>query len=115
MKSTMYHNPRCSKSRQTLALVQEHAKTVEIIGYLKTPLTASEIKKLTNLLNKNIREIIRTKEQEYKALALNNTELSDEQLITAVSEHPKLLERPIVVVGNKAVIGRPPQNVLDLF
>lgn len=110
---TIYHNPRCSKSRQTLALIEEANQHVTIVEYLKTPLTYDEIVKLTELLNLSPLQIMRTKEAEFKAQNLK--EADNDTLIKAMANTPKLLERPIVVKDNKAIIGRPPENVLTLL
>ncbi len=114
---TIYHNPRCSKSRQTLELLKLNAiqskQEICIIEYLKTPATASEINTLLKQLNCTPIEMMRTKEVEFKSQNLNNA--SDEELITAMVNTPKLIERPIVSNGDKAIIGRPPENILILF
>jgi arsenate reductase len=110
---TIYHNPRCSKSRQTLALIQENNQEVTIVEYLKTPLSETTIKSLLSLLSISPIEMMRVKETEFKEQNLTNVD--DEQLIKAMVDTPKLIERPIVANENKAVIGRPPENVLTLF
>jgi arsenate reductase (glutaredoxin) len=110
---TIYHNPKCSKSRQTLQLIEQANIDVTIVEYLKKPLTIEEIKKLISLLKVSAIDITRTKEAEFKAQ--NLVDASEAQLITALVNTPKLLERPIVVSDNKACIGRPPENVLALF
>ena len=115
MSVQILHNPRCSKSRQTLALLEENKVTPEIIEYLKTPLNAEEIKALINKLGVSVRDIIRTKEAEYKENNLNDASLTDEQIIDVLVDVPKLIERPIVVNGKKAAIGRPPENVLAVL
>lgn len=111
----IYHNPRCSKSRETLSLLQQQSAQVEIVDYLKTPPSAEELTQLLHLLGLKARELLRTKEDDYQQLALDNPSLTEQQLIEAMIAHPKLIERPIVVKGNKAVIGRPPSNVLTLL
>ena len=111
----IYHNPRCSKSRQTLELLRERGIEPEIIEYLKTPVTPDEISNLVRMLQLEPRSIIRTKEKEYKELKLDDESLTTEALVNAIAKTPKLLERPIVVKGEEAVIGRPPENVLELF
>jgi arsenate reductase len=108
----IYHNPRCSKSRETLALLEENNITPTIREYLKTPPTVDELTQLLQKLQLNAKDIIRTKEAEYKANNLEDG--SDEQLLSAISQFPKLLERPIVIHKQQAVIGRPPENVLAL-
>ena len=110
---TIYHNPRCSKSRQTLALIQENNQEVTIVEYLKTPLSETTIKSLLSLLSISPIEMMRVKETEFKEQNLTNVD--DEQLIKAMVDTPKLIERPIVANENKAVISRPPENVLTLF
>lgn len=112
---TIYHNPRCSKSREALQLLVDNDIQPTVIEYLKTPLNVNEIKKLLKLLAIKPREIMRKNETLYKTLNLENEKLSDEKLINALVENPILIERPIVVVKNKAVIGRPPEKVLELI
>lgn len=111
----IYHNPRCSKSRETLSLLQQQNTPVEIIEYLKTPPSAAELTQLLHQLNLSARELLRTKEDEYHQLGLSDNKLTEHQLIAAMVQHPKLIERPIVVHGNKAVIGRPATNVLAIL
>ena len=110
---TIYHNPKCSKSRQTLALIEENNQEVSIVEYLKTPLDKSTITDLLNYLAVKPVEMMRTKESEFKEQQLKGAD--DETLINAMISTPKLIERPIVVKNNKAIIGRPPENVLTLF
>ncbi len=114
---TIYHNPRCSKSRQTLALLEEkateHKQEFTIVEYLKTPLSQAQIEQLLKQLNCTPIEMMRTKEAEFKEQELKGA--SDEQLIQAMVNTPKLVERPIVSDGDKAIIGRPPENVFSLF
>jgi arsenate reductase len=110
----IFHNPRCSKSRQTLELLRERNIEPEIIRYLETPPTEAELKQIITLLGCPPREAMRTKEKEYKEQDLDNPALSEDDLIRAMVETPKLIERPIVVRGDRAVLGRPPENVLDL-
>jgi len=114
-KFTIYHNPRCSKSRQALALLTEDNQEPEVIEYLKTPLNINQIKTLLRKLGLKPRDIMRKNEEAYKTLGLANPELSDTALIQALSEYPILLERPIVVAGEKAVIARPPEKVKELI
>lgn len=113
--TTIYHNPRCSKSRQTLALIEEQGVTPEIVHYLDTALDKASLLSLISKLGVGPRDIIRKGEEAYKTMNLSNPELSDDELIEAIVQVPKLLERPIVVKGNKAIIGRPPENVLTLL
>ncbi|MDP7591892.1 MAG: arsenate reductase (glutaredoxin) [Litorilituus sp.] len=110
---TIYHNPRCSKSRQTLELIQKNSnKEITIVEYLKQPLNKNQILNLLTQLNCKPVDMMRIKEVEFKAQELANAD--DQQLIKAMISTPKLIERPIVSDGNKAVIGRPPENVLAL-
>lgn len=111
----IFHNPRCSKSRQTLALLEEKGIQPEIIRYLETPPTEAELNTLLGLLGLEPRQLMRTKEDLYKELNLANPELSHDDLVRAMVANPKLIERPIVVHGGKAVLGRPPENVLELL
>lgn len=115
MTVTIYHNPRCSKSRQTLGLLQENKVEPEIVEYLKTPPDAETLEKLLDMLGLEPRELMRKKEREYKENDLANPDLSREELIAAMVTHPKLIERPIVVQGRKAALGRPPESVLDIL
>lgn len=107
------HNPRCSKSRQTLALLQEHTDKVEIINYLDGELDEVTLRKAIKGLKLSPSQILRTKEDDFKALKLDLD--NEEKIIKAILKHPKILERPIVLHGSKAVIGRPPENVKLLF
>jgi len=110
---TIYHNPRCSKSRQTLGLIEENNQAVTIVEYLKEPLTKETILTLLTALNVTAIKMMRTKEAEFLEQNLKNA--NEDVLINAMVNTPKLIERPIVVKGNKAIIGRPPENVLTLF
>jgi arsenate reductase (glutaredoxin) len=112
---TIYHNPRCSKSRQTLALIEEQGITPEIVLYLETPPDQKTLKDLLKKLGKSPREILRKGEDDYKNNQLGNGDLSDADLINAMVQFPKIIERPIVVNGDRAVLGRPPENVLDIL
>lgn len=111
---TIYHNPRCSKSRETLALLEEKSIEPEIILYLETQPDQAEIQALLKKLGIKAIELVRTKEEAFKASGLSK-ESSDDELIAAMAAEPKLIERPIVVAGTKAVLGRPPENVLALI
>ena len=115
MSVKIYHNPRCSKSRQTLAILQENGVEPEIIEYLKHPPSKAQLKTILTLLNMDPRDLIRKKEPEYKQNHLDDPSLNKEQLLDAMVQHPILIERPIVVSGNKAVLGRPPDNVLEIL
>lgn len=110
----IYHNPRCRKSRETLKLIEENGKTPEVIEYLKTPPSKVDLTELIRMLGIKPADLIRKGEEEYKTLYKGKT-LSDEEWIDAMISHPKLIERPIVVEGNKAILGRPPENVLEIF
>lgn len=112
---TLYHNPRCSKSRQTLALLREAGQEPEIVEYLKEPPDAAQIKLLLKKLDMAPRELIRKGEAVYKSQGLADESLTRDQLVAAMAEHPILIERPIVVRGRRAVIGRPPENALSLL
>lgn len=111
----IYHNPRCSKSRQTLALLIENDVEPTVIEYLKTPLSAEQISQLLVLLDIPARDLLRKGESIYKELGLSDKSLTEKQLITAMAEHPKLIERPIVVHNEQARIGRPPEAVLEIL
>lgn len=115
MSVTIYHNPRCSKSRQTLGLLRDNNLEPEIVEYLKTPPDAATLGRLLDMLGLEPRELMRKKEQEYKQNDLENPDLSRDELIEAMVAHPKLMERPIVVKGGKAALGRPPESVLDIL
>ncbi|MFT7651130.1 MAG: arsenate reductase [Limisphaerales bacterium] len=110
---TIYHNPRCSKSRQTLALIEAAGVTPQIVEYLNTPLNAPEIQSICAMLAVTPREMMRTKESIYIENNLHNA--TDGELIDAMVSYPILMERPIVVSGDRAVIGRPPENVHQIL
>lgn len=112
---TIYHNPRCSKSRQTLALLREHGLEPEVIEYLQNPPTRAQLKAILKRLGLRPRELVRSGEEAYRANGLGDASLSDDALLSAMIEHPILIERPIVVVGDKAAIGRPPEKVLEIL
>ncbi|HVY81981.1 MAG TPA: arsenate reductase (glutaredoxin) [Steroidobacteraceae bacterium] len=111
---TIYHNPKCSKSRATLALLQEHGIEPRIVEYLKTPPSAAELKAIVAKLGIKPEQLVRKGEDEYKAHYAGKT-LTDAQWLEALAKHPILIERPIVVSGQRAVIGRPPENVNALL
>ena len=115
MSTTIYHNPRCSKSRQTLQLLTDNNVEAEIVEYLKTPPDAETLTDILGKLGLTPRQLMRTKEDIYKELELDNENLSDDQLIMAMIENPKLIERPIVIKDGKVAIGRPPENVLAIL
>ena len=115
MHVKIYHNPRCSKSRQTLELLKDHQVEPEVIEYLKTPPDKATLKKILQQLALSPRDLMRRKETEYKENQLDDPSLSDEQLIDAMLKHPKLIERPIVVTDKGVAIGRPPEKVLEVL
>ena len=115
MSVTIYHNPRCSKSRQTLALLRERGMEPEIIEYLKTPPDAATLKKILSLLGLRPRELMRNKEAVYKDKGLDDATLSDDDLIAAMVNDPVLMERPIVIADGRAALGRPPEKVLEIL
>jgi len=115
MSVTLYHNPRCSKSRQALQLLREHGVEPEIVEYLKTPPDVAALTGILERLGMEPRELMRTKEAEYRELGLDDPALTREQLIQAMVTHPKLIERPIVVGGKRAALGRPPEQVLEIL
>ena len=115
MSVKIYHNPRCSKSRQTLQLLQEQGIEPEIIEYLKKPPTAEELNDILQKLGMEPRELMRKKEAEYKASGLDDEKLDRQALINGMVNHPILIERPIVVANDKAAIGRPPEAVLTIL
>ena len=115
MSIKIYHNPRCSKSRQILQLLHDQGVEPEIVEYLKTPPDRKELEQVLNMLGLEPRQLMRTKEKEYKEQGLDNPDLSRDQLIDAMLATPKLIERPIVIRDGKAAIGRPPEQVLDIL
>lgn len=112
---SIYHNPRCSKSRQTLALLQDKGIEPRIVLYLETPPKPKQLADILKKLNIAARDLLRKGEAEYKEAKLADTSLTESQLIKAMCEYPKLIERPIVIKGQHAAIGRPPENVLKLI
>ena len=114
-KITIYHNPKCSKSREALEIIKSKNIEPTIILYLVNKLSKAEVKNLLSKLRLSIRDILRTGEDEYKKNNLKNENLSDDKLIEFLIRFPKLLQRPIVVKNSKAVIGRPPENILNLL
>jgi len=110
----IYHNPRCSKSRETLALLREHGVEPEVVEYLKSPLSAPQVKELAAKLGGSPHALLRTKEEPYARLGLSKSS-SLAAIAAAIAKEPVLLERPLVVVGDKAAIGRPPESVLALI
>lgn len=114
MSMTLYHNPRCSKSRQALALLQERGFEPNVVRYLEAPLDTEALQTLLQQLSMSARELLRAGEKVYKSLNLGEEGLSEQALISAIAEHPILMERPVLVCGERAVIGRPPERVLEL-
>ncbi|MGD9799827.1 MAG: arsenate reductase (glutaredoxin) [Parvularculaceae bacterium] len=113
---TIWHNPRCSKSRETLALIEARGLKPEIVRYLETPPSEKEIRAAARLLGlSSVRELIRTKEPDYKALKLDDPTLSEEALASALRKTPALIERPVVFARGKAAIGRPPEAALAIL
>ncbi|MCW8331776.1 arsenate reductase (glutaredoxin) [Photobacterium sp. SDRW27] len=116
MSVTIYHNPRCSKSRQTLALLEEKGITPDVIKYLEQTPNIEQLKTLLSQLGySSARQMMRTKETLYKELALGDEAVTEQQLFEAMAANPKLIERPIVVKDDKAAMGRPPEQVLDIL
>lgn len=115
MAVTIFHNPRCSKSRQTLALLEARGVELRIVEYLKTPPDRTTLLALLHKLGIPAHALVRRKEPEFAALGLDGPNVSEDRLIEAMLAHPKLIERPIVVAGNQARIGRPPEAVLEIL
>ena len=115
MPVTILHNPRCSKSRQSLELLTNNGVDAQVILYLQDPPTSSEIKNILKKLNLSPSEILRKGEIRFKELAISLEDIDDDQLITLMVENPILIERPIIFNETKAVIGRPPENTLDII
>ena len=115
MSVTIYHNPRCSKSRKTLELIQSKGIKPVIIEYLKYPPTRKKLKEILAMLKLEPRQLMRTNENVFKEKGLDNLSLSKDQLVSVMVENPILIERPIVLANGKAVIGRPPENVLRII
>ena len=115
MRTTIYHNPRCSKSRQTLALLEERGISPRVVDYLKTPPSAAELKAILKKLGLRPRDLMRKGEPLYAELGLKDRDLDDDALIALMVANPLLIERPIVVSGGKAALGRPPESVLEIL
>jgi arsenate reductase (glutaredoxin) len=115
MSTRIYHNPRCSKSRQTLALLREHGIEPEIIEYLRTPQSAEELQALLNLPGLEAKQLVRVKEAAWREAKQDLAAMSDAEIVSALVDIPSLLERPVVVHNGRTCIGRPPENVLDLL
>lgn len=114
-KVVIWHNPRCSKSRATLSLLEQHGLDPEIVDYLATPPSAEDLKSVLRKLRKTPRELMRRGEAVYKELGLDQDGFTDDDLVKAMVENPILIERPVVIFGQRAALGRPPEDVLDLF
>ncbi|MBB4119657.1 arsenate reductase [Mesonia hippocampi] len=110
----IYHNPRCSKSREGLKILEESREDFQIVKYLNNPLTKTELKEVLSLLGIPAKDLVRTKEQIWKD-NYKNKNLNEEEVIEAMIAHPKLIERPIVVKNNKAIIARPPEKIKDFL
>ncbi len=115
MSVTIYHNPRCSKSRQTLEILNAQNVEVDIIEYLKATPNADTLKQILSYLNISARDLLRKGESAYKEAGLDDASLSEDEIIAAMLAHPILIERPIVINNGKAAIGRPPESVLDIL
>ena len=115
MTIEIFHNPRCSKSRATLALLQERGLQPNIRLYLEDPPDAAELRSLLSRLDITARELLRKGEAEYRELGLADATLDEAALVAAMCANPRLIERPIVISGNRAAIGRPPESVLDIL
>ena len=114
-KVRIYHNPRCSKCRLSLQLLDDNGINADVVEYLNQPPTTTELNEILDLLALEPRELMRTHEAPYKELKLDNKDLSREELIQIMVENPILIQRPIVINGNKATIGRPPEKILDII
>ena len=112
---TIYHNPRCSKSRQTLQIIKDHGIQPTVVEYLKTPLNNLELESVSRLLKKRPKDFVRKSEIDFKDNNIKNIIENDIELINKMVKFPKIIERPIVVFRGKAVIGRPPEKVLELL
>ncbi len=115
MKVTIYHNPRCSKSRDTLKLIEKQGHAPLVVEYLKTPPSAAQLQKLLKQLGMKPRDLLRKNEAAYKEAGLDDPGMNDKAVINAMIKHPILIERPIVVVDDQAVLGRPPEKVLEIL
>lgn len=114
-ESKLYHNPRCSKSRSALVLLRERGIEPCVVAYLETPPSANDLRELLRMLALSARELLRSSEAEYDALGLDDPGISEDAIIAAMAAHPQLIERPIFVHEGRAVIGRPPERVLELI
>jgi len=112
---TIYHNPRCSKSRQTLELLQQKGIEADVVEYLETPPDADQLEHILALLSLDPRELLRTNEAEYREQGMDNPDLTRRQLIDLMVQYPKVIQRPIVIKDGKAAIGRPPETILEIL
>ena len=115
MKIKIYHNPRWGKSRSSVGILENRNLEFQVIEYLKTPLSKSEIKKIIHILNVKIKDIIRTTESDFKENNISSIIDNESKLLDALVKFPKILQRPIIIVGNKGVIGRPPENIYSIL
>jgi arsenate reductase len=115
MQVSLYHNPRCSKSREALKLLQESGVEPQVVLYLEQPPSAAQLRELLSKLKIGARDLLRRGEEAYRELGLGDESLSEQTLIDAMVKHPRLIERPIAVAGERAVVGRPPERVLELL
>lgn len=111
----IYHNPNCSKSRETLQILADHQLTPEIINYLETPPSRQELASIIKMLGISVRELVRNTEAVYQDAGLDDDSLNDDEILTAISENPILMQRPVVISGDRAVLGRPPARVLEII
>ena len=114
-KLVIYHNPNCSKSRQTMQILEQQQCSPEVVEYLNTPPGPEELKHIIGLLGMTARELLRDGEAPYQEAGLDDQSLSEDEIIAAICKHPILLQRPIVIRGDRAVIGRPPEKVLEIL
>tara|TARA_B100000900_G_C20528816_1_gene695409 strand:+ start:699 stop:1049 length:351 start_codon:yes stop_codon:yes gene_type:complete len=114
-QAVLYHNPKCSKSRKALEMIKNHNIDTKVILYLKEKLTRSMLKDILDLSGLPVRDIIRCNEKEYKENSLDNLDLSQDEILDLIVKHPILLQRPVLVFKNKAIIGRPPENILKII
>ncbi|HHJ14759.1 MAG TPA: arsenate reductase (glutaredoxin) [Gammaproteobacteria bacterium] len=112
---TLYHNPRCSKSRQTLSLLKENGIEPEVVEYLKTPPDVDTLSRILDMLGLEPRQLMRTKEAEYREQGMDDPSLNHDQLIALMIKYPRVIERPILIHGNRAAIGRPPEQILEIL
>jgi len=114
-EAIFYHNPQCSKSRKALEIIENQNINTKVILYLKDKLTKSMLKQILDLSGLSVRDIIRSNEKEYKDNNLDNLNLSQDEILELIIKHPKLLQRPVLVYNNQAIIGRPPEDILRII